>query len=119
MSAVAVAVGILAKDEAPDLGSTATKVLYILLVLPISGRDFLGKAYSVSVIDTSVENVRAGARSSRVIVRVSAGSGATAGETRKTPSCTRLVDIGVELYNGVFLDVVNLEDNVSNVSKLL
>jgi hypothetical protein len=31
------AIGIFAGDEAPDLGSTAAKVLYTLLVLPMRG----------------------------------------------------------------------------------
>lgn len=78
-----------------------------------------GKTYTVSVIDTSVENIRAGARTSRVIISVSARSGAAAGETSEAPGSTRLADIGIKLYNGVFLDEVNLGGYVSNMSQVL
>jgi hypothetical protein len=64
--------------------------------------------YGVSVLDTGVNDIRAGTSARRVIKDVVGGTGAAVRDASQTPRRTSLGGVGIKLDSGILLDEVDL-----------
>lgn len=73
--------------------------------------------YGVVLVDTSVEDVGAGAGTGAVVVDVRAAATAAVGDAAQTPGGVGLADVGVNGEDLLLLDVVDLWEKKSLVSR--
>ena len=97
---VAVAISVVRVDVVGDPGSTAAEL-------------------GVGGVDTSVNDVGAGAGTARVVVGVGGRASVPVGETGKTPGSTSLGDVGLGGEDGVLLDVLDLGVEAESLNGLV
>lgn len=100
VGSVAVAVRILAGDEALEERSTALELL-------------------VACLNASVDDVGAGAGTGTVVVSVVGVAGCAVGDASKTPGRSRLINKGIDMHQSIFFDVFNLVGFVRNKAECI
>lgn len=109
VSTVAVAVGVLAADEALEEGSTTLKFLYPTVSFYQTRWLLFGKiTHRVASLNTSVNDIDASTGTSAVVIAVGGASLGAVRDTAKTPGGTVLLNDAIEVHHSVLLDEVDL-----------